>query len=63
MDGIVVDLSPTPLREDGIEYTELPDGGLEINYAPDAKATPMDEAFDANLAETLPANVLNAIAD
>lgn len=63
MDGITIDLSPTPLREGGIEYTQLPDGGLEINYAPDATPLPGAQDHDANLAETLSPNVLNAIAD
>jgi chaperonin GroES len=63
MEDITIDLAPTPLRQDGIQYTDLPDGGLELNYEPDAQAQPMDGDFAANLAETLPANVLNAIAD
>jgi chaperonin GroES len=63
MEDITIDLAPTPLRQDGIEYTDLPDGGLELNYAPDTSASPMDEVFDANLAEALPANLLNQIAE
>jgi hypothetical protein len=63
MEEIIIDLAPSPLREGGIEYTPLPDGSLELNYAPDSPAPPGDEAFDANLAETLSPNDLNAIAD
>src|SRR5919108_2179265 len=62
MDDLVIDLAPTPRLEGGVQYTDLPDGGMEIDYAPDAPLMPALD-HDANLAETLPANVLNAIAD
>jgi len=50
------------VESDNVEATELPDGGMEINFDPDSgiKVPGTEEHFD-NLADLLPDDVLNPI--
>lgn len=61
---IEIDLSKESELENGTLYTELPDGGIEIDFS-GGEEGPVEDDGDhhANLAEFLPGNVLNRIAE
>jgi hypothetical protein len=46
----------------GTQFTDLEDGGVEVDFAPQMKA-PFSTPFEANLAEEIPASILSTLCE
>lgn len=60
---VEVDLTPGPLEAEGARFTQMGDGGIEVDLEPAEEAGPMEIGDEENLAEQVDTAELFKIAD